>query len=110
MTLDQFITPTLISGATSLGIGLPILIMYLKGTLPTRAQDREKTQRIAEQDAQIAEQTAYTRKLMADTLAQQETIQKVVTTLATLANQLPILVYSVQELVAKERRNEQHGS
>lgn len=102
----ELASPAIVSGAAaSLGIGLPILVMFLRGTLPTRAQDREKSKRIEEQDAQLLELTVYTRKLVADTLAQQESIQKVVATLATLAQQLPVLVYAVQEFVAKERRD-----
>ncbi len=141
--------PVLISaGVMSLGIGLPILVAYVRGYLPTRTQDKEKSDRIRylEQqlelahkhieslptqsevatlkleleavrtnlrrdldgkDKQITELNSYIRQLVQDAFNQQESVQSVTTTLASLAQQLPVLVFAVQDFVSKERQ--QHG-
>lgn len=147
--MEELLSNPAFTGAlASLGIGVPILILFLTGRLPTPAQDVEKTKRIeyldsaikdkdkyieslptrfeydtlrselesvrtnlrrdlADRDKIIADLNAYSRQLVQDAFAQQESVQSVTATLASLAQQLPVLVFAVQEFIAKERT--QHG-
>lgn len=97
-----------IAGIATLGIGGPILFLYLRGVLPTVSQDREKSAQIEwlksqldEKDKIIKERDDYNRQLVKDAFAQQESVQQITATLATFAQQLPVLVYAIQQMTQK---------
>lgn len=138
-------SPALAPAIMSLGIGLPILLMFLTGRLPTPTQDKEKSMRIAfleseveklnsriaelpsrterdtletelmnvrtnlrhdldNKDKRIAELDEYMKQLVRESFRQQETVQQVTSTLASLSQQLPVLVYALTDFLDKERR------
>lgn len=45
--------PTIVATGTTLGIGFPLLLLYIRGWLPTRTQDQEKSREIERLQKQI---------------------------------------------------------
>jgi hypothetical protein len=111
---------------TSLGFGGIVLILFLTGKLPTPAERKQYEDRLTiqskehqleldtvrtnlrkdldEAQSQILQKDTYIKELVKGVMAQQETIQSTNLTLSSLAQQLPVLVYAVQELVSQNKK------
>lgn len=112
-------------GATSLGIGLVILTLFLSGKLPTPAERKQQDETIKaeremhehelaevrsnlrrdldEVQAIVAQKDQYIRDLVQGIMGQQDSIQSTNQTLSELTRQLPVLIYAVQQLIQDKK-------
>lgn len=86
--MDQLFTDPAFYGL-GLGIGGPILGLYLKGYLPTPTERKMLREDSLKKDTVIAEKDAYIRKLVADMQEQNDAIRNtVVPTLNTIMQEI----------------------
>lgn len=125
---DILSNPAFTGAIASLGIGTVFLALFATGRLPTPAVERNlRDQIVSERQAHETELTAvrtnlrrdldevhkvnaekdeYIRKLVDGIFEQQQSVQKdVVPTLSVLAQQVPVIIFTLQEIQRKREAN-----
>lgn len=100
---------TLLGGSIVLSVLVTFITLFVTGRLPTPTErvnwqttNRDWQTQLIRKDEELKEARDYIKELTNDILHQQEGIQNANRTLASLVQELPVLIYTVQELVREK--------